>query len=33
MIKQHSKIFIAGHNGLIGSSILSLLKKKALKIL
>jgi len=31
MIKQHSKIFIAGHNGLIGSSILSLLKKKGFK--
>jgi len=31
MIKQHPKIFIAGHNGLIGSSILSLLKKKGFK--
>ena len=28
MLRKSSKIFIAGHNGLIGSSILKLLKKK-----
>ena len=28
MIKLNSKIFIAGHNGLVGSSIHQLLKKK-----
>ncbi|WP_075522623.1 NAD-dependent epimerase/dehydratase family protein [Candidatus Pelagibacter communis] len=28
MIKKKSRIFIAGHNGLVGSSVLGLLKKK-----
>ena len=28
MLKKNSKIFVAGHNGLIGNSVLSLLKKK-----
>ena len=27
MLRKNSKIFIAGHNGLVGSSILQLLKK------
>ena len=31
MIKKNSKIFVAGHNGLIGSSVVSLLKKKGYK--
>ena len=31
MINKNSKIFIAGHNGLVGSSILRLLKKKGFK--
>ena len=28
MIKRKDKIFIAGHNGLVGSSVLRELKKK-----
>ena len=28
MINKHSKIFITGHKGLVGSSVYSLLKKK-----
>ena len=28
MINHNSKIFLAGHNGLVGSAILRLLKKK-----
>lgn len=31
MINKYSKIFVAGHNGLVGSSILQLLKKKKYK--
>lgn len=31
MIQKNSKIFIAGHNGLVGSSVLKLLKKKKFK--
>ena len=31
MINKNSKIFIAGHNGMVGSSILRLLKKKGFK--
>jgi len=31
MIKKNSKIFVAGHNGLIGSSVVNLLKKKGFK--
>jgi GDP-L-fucose synthase len=31
MINKYSKIFVAGHNGLIGSSILQLLKEKKYK--
>ena len=31
-MKKSDNIFIAGHNGLVGSSVLKLLKKKALKI-
>ena len=31
LIKKNSKIFIAGHNGLVGSSILRVLKKKGYK--
>ena len=31
MINKNSKIFIAGHNGLVGSAINSLLKKKRFK--
>ncbi len=31
MINIHSKIFIAGHNGMLGSSILRILKKKGYK--
>ena len=28
MLKKNSKIFLAGHNGMVGSAILRLLKKK-----
>jgi len=28
MIKKKDKIFLAGHNGLVGSAILKLLKKE-----
>ena len=31
MITTHSKIFIAGHKGMLGSSILKTLKKKGYK--
>ncbi len=31
MIKKNSKIFIAGHKGLVGSSILTLLKKNGFR--
>ena len=31
MIKKNSKIFIAGHNGLVGNAIYRLLKKKHYK--
>ena len=31
LIKKNSKIFIAGHNGLVGSSIVRILKKKGFK--
>ena len=31
MLKKNSKIFVAGHNGLIGSSVLSLLKRSGYK--
>ena len=31
MIKKNDKIFLAGHNGLVGSAILKLLKKKKFK--
>ena len=31
MIKKKSKIFVAGHNGLVGSAILRKLKKKGYK--
>ena len=31
MIKKNSKIFVAGHNGLIGSSVVNLLKKNCYK--
>ena len=30
-MKKNDKIFIAGHNGLVGSSIFNLLKKKGFK--
>ena len=33
MIKKNDKIFIAGHNGLVGSAVLRKLKDKNLKIL
>ena len=33
MLKKNSKIFLAGHGGLVGSAILRQLKKKVLKIL
>ena len=33
MIKKSDKIFVAGHNGLVGSAVLRLLKKKNLKTL
>ena len=32
-MKKSDKIYIAGHNGLVGNSVLNLLKKKDLKIL
>ena len=32
MITIHSKIFIAGHKGMLGSSVLRILKKKDIKI-
>ena len=28
MIKKSDKIFVAGHNGLVGSAVVRLLKKK-----
>ena len=31
MININSKVFIAGHNGMLGSSILRVLKKKDIK--
>ena len=31
MIKKNSKIFIAGHNGLVGSAIVRKLKQKGYK--
>ena len=31
MIKKNDKIFLAGHNGLVGSAILRKLKKKKFK--
>ena len=31
MINKHSKIFITGHKGLVGSSVYSLLEKKVTK--
>ena len=31
MINFNSKIFVAGHNGMLGSSILRVLKKKGYK--
>ena len=31
MIKKNEKIFVAGHNGLIGSAIVKQLKKKGYK--
>ena len=31
MLKKNSKIFVAGHNGLVGSSVVSLLKNKGYK--
>lgn len=31
MITNHSKIFIAGHKGMLGSSVLRKLKKKGYK--
>ena len=31
MINSHSKIFVAGHNGMLGSSILRILKQKGYK--
>ena len=33
MIDKNSKIFVAGHNGLVGSAILRKLKEKAIEIL
>ena len=30
-MKKSDKIYIAGHNGLVGSSVLNLLKKKGFK--
>ena len=33
MIKKNSKIFIAGHNGLVGNAIYRLLKKHYKKII
>ncbi len=31
MIKKNDKIFVAGHNGLVGSAIVRLLKEKEYK--
>ena len=31
MIKKNDKIFVAGHNGLVGSAVVRLLKKKNFK--
>ena len=31
MINKNSKIYVAGHNGLVGSSLVKLLKKKKYK--
>ena len=31
MIKKNSKVFVTGHKGLVGSSILKTLKKKGFK--
>ena len=33
MLKKSEKIFLAGHNGLVGSAILRKLKKKVIIIL
>ena len=33
MINLKSKIYVAGHNGLVGSAIIRKLKKKVIKIL
>ena len=33
MIDKNSKIFVAGHNGLVGSAIVRKLKKKVIVIL
>ena len=33
LINKKSKIFVAGHNGLVGSSIVNCLKKMDMKIL
>ena len=33
MINKNTRIFIAGHRGLVGSAVYKLLKKKNLKIL
>ena len=33
MIRSNDKIFVAGHNGLVGSAVVRLLKKKIIKIL
>jgi len=32
IIKNQERIFVAGHNGLVGSSILEILKKKGKKV-
>ena len=31
MIKKNSKIFVAGHKGMVGSSIVRILQKKSFK--
>ena len=31
MINKNSKIYVAGHNGLVGSAIIRKLKKKGIK--
>jgi len=32
-LNKNIKIFLAGHNGMVGSSLLNILKKKNIKIL